>query len=381
MNLAELASVVADEAKAFEMIEKLRWPDGPICPHCGATDRIYVLSGVKDKKGRVRHGLKKCGHCRKQFTVRMGSIFEDSPLPLGKWILAIHLMCSSKKGISSNQLKRELGVSYQTAWFMTHRIRLAMTADPLRSLLGSGGGSVVEIDETFVGGKKRNNLHRNKTAAAGKKVAVMTLVDREGEARTVVVPDVKKRTLEAVAKPLVDKSATIVTARTPRLPGLRTAFPCSPRRGPLEALRPSSHPPHELRGVLPLSPEAWPDWNFPPRQPETPSQVLEGVRVSLEQPLRQRWRTHRAGYTSDRWKAFDLQATEGPWAWYVASAILGQRVSGKFVVAPHVDKIPGELLQLEPVPRTARLLSRVQPLLLAKSEGFLEIARLQELVL
>ncbi|HEY3917360.1 MAG TPA: IS1595 family transposase [Stellaceae bacterium] len=211
MNLHQLAKVTADEAEAFKFIEKLRWPDGPFCPHCGATDRIYVLAGVQDKKGRDRHGLKKCGHCRKQFTVRVGSIFEDSPIPLGKWILAIHLMCSSKKGISSNQLKRELGVSYQTAWFLTHRIRMAMTIDPLKSLLGTGEDPIVEIDETFVGGKPKNNFHRKKTAAAGQKTIVMTLIDREGDARTVVVPDTSKETLEAVAKPLVDKSATIMT--------------------------------------------------------------------------------------------------------------------------------------------------------------------------
>jgi transposase-like protein len=214
MNLAQLAAVVADEAKAFELIERLRWPNGPVCPHCEPVAdkpvRVYALKGVKDKKGRERHGLWKCGNCRKQFTVRVGSIFEDSPISLGKWILAIHLMCSSKKGISSNQLKRELGVSYQTAWFLTHRIRTAMTVDPLRSLLGKDNG-VVEIDETYVGGKVGNNLHRDRTKAAGKKVAVMTLIDREGDARTVVVPNVRKKTLEAVAKPIVDKSATIIT--------------------------------------------------------------------------------------------------------------------------------------------------------------------------
>lgn len=85
MNLSELAAVVADEVKAFALVERIRWPDGPYCPHCGGTDRIYVLSGVKEKKGRERIGLKKCGHCRKQFTVRVGSIFEDSPVALGKW--------------------------------------------------------------------------------------------------------------------------------------------------------------------------------------------------------------------------------------------------------------------------------------------------------
>ena len=211
MNLAQLSAVVADEAKAFKLIESLRWPDGePTCPHCDIKGRSYRLEGVEDKKGRVRLGLWKCGACRKQFTVRHDSIFAESPIPLGKWILAIHLMCSSKKGISSNQLKRELGVSYQPAWFLTHRIRLAMTQEPLSGVLGANKG-IVEIDETYVGGKEGNNLHRNKTAKAGKKTIVMTLIDREGEARTLVVPNTRKKTLQAVAKPIVDKSATIMT--------------------------------------------------------------------------------------------------------------------------------------------------------------------------
>jgi transposase-like protein len=205
MNLAKLAAVAADETKAIKYIESLRWPSGPVCPHCDNPDNKaqYDLS-------KTRLGLWKCGACRKQYTVRVGSIFEDSPIPLGKWVLAIHLMCSSKKGISSNQLKRELGVSYQTAWFLTHRIRLAMTIEPLSSLLGTNGG-VVEIDETYVGGKEGNNLHRKKTAAAGKKTIVMTLIDREGDARTAVVPNARKKTLQAIAKPIVDKSATIMT--------------------------------------------------------------------------------------------------------------------------------------------------------------------------
>lgn len=211
MNLAELAAIISDEAKAIAYVESLRWPDRvPTCPHCETKSRSYRLHGVKDKNGRLRPGLWKCGACRKQFTVRLGTIFSESPIPLGKWILAIHLMCSSKKGISLNQIKRELGVSYQTAWFLTHRIRLAMTQDPLRSLLGQNQG-VVEIDETYVGGKAGKNLHKKRTKAAGKKIAVMTLVDREGEARTVVVPNVKKRTLQSIAKPIVDKSATIIT--------------------------------------------------------------------------------------------------------------------------------------------------------------------------
>src|SRR3982075_1568405 len=159
MNLHELTTISHDETKAMELFEKLRWPNGPVCPHCKATDRIYRLHGKT-----ARAGLRKCGHCRKQFTARIGSIFEDSPLPIGKWLITIYQMCSSKKGISAKQLERQLGLNYRTAWFMCHRVREAMKAEPLRSMLGAGGGTV-EVDETFVGGKVANNKHRNRTAA------------------------------------------------------------------------------------------------------------------------------------------------------------------------------------------------------------------------
>jgi transposase-like protein len=143
-----------EEEAAFLKLEAILWPDGPNCPHCAALDRIYALKGVRSKpskkhpKGVVRHGLKKCGHCRKQFTVRVGTVFEDSHAPLHKWFQAIHLMASSKTGISSHQLHRTLEVQYNTAWFMSRRIREAMRAGPL-SPMGSGG--VVEIDETIYG--------------------------------------------------------------------------------------------------------------------------------------------------------------------------------------------------------------------------------------
>src|SRR5262249_48689025 len=128
MNLAELTPIAADEEKAFTLLEGILWPNGPICPHCGATDRINKLppqrtkASKKHPKGKPVYGLWKCYHCRKQFTVRVGTIFEDSHIPIGSWLLAIHRMCSSKKGVSAAQLQRELGLTYKSAWHMCHRV-------------------------------------------------------------------------------------------------------------------------------------------------------------------------------------------------------------------------------------------------------------------
>lgn len=107
--------------KAREHLESLRWPTGAVCPHCGGDQKIYAIKGKA-----ARPGLYKCGGCRKQFTVTVGTVFEGSKIPLNKWLMAVHLMCASKKGISSHQLHRMLGVTYKTAWFMSHRIREAM---------------------------------------------------------------------------------------------------------------------------------------------------------------------------------------------------------------------------------------------------------------
>jgi transposase-like protein len=205
MNFAELAPHFADEDKAIELVESLMWPNGAVCPHCEATDKQY-----KVKSAKARKGLWKCGHCRKQYTVKVGTIFEGSHIPMTKWLMAIYMMCSSKKGVSAKQLERSLGLTYKSAWFLCHRVREAMKQDPLRGMLGSDGG-IVEIDETYVGGKARNNRHKNRTAAAGKKTVVMTLVDREGEARTFVVPNAKKSTLQTIARPVISGSAHIVT--------------------------------------------------------------------------------------------------------------------------------------------------------------------------
>lgn len=217
MNLADLAQHFSNENKAIEFIESLIWPDGPICPHCGGTEKAYRLKGKS-----TRPGLLKCGHCRRQFTVKVGTIFEDSKIPMTKWLLVIYLMCSSKKGISAKQIERSVGVSYKAAWFMCHRIRAAMTQEPLKGKLGAGGG-VVEADETFVGGKLRNNFHRNKKTA-GKKTIVLTLIDRQGDARTFKVPNTWKGTLQSVVRPNVDGTATIITDENKSYVGLHKHF-------------------------------------------------------------------------------------------------------------------------------------------------------------
>ncbi|CDX50375.1 hypothetical protein MPL3365_120169 [Mesorhizobium plurifarium] len=140
-----------DEAKAFEHVESILWPNGPVCPKCGSVDRHYALKGVRTKpskknpNGVERHGLYKCSACRSQFTVRMGTIFEESHLPLTKWLQAIHLMCASKKGISAHQMHRILECTYEAAWFLCHRIRLAMASGALSPM--GGGGNTVEADE------------------------------------------------------------------------------------------------------------------------------------------------------------------------------------------------------------------------------------------
>ena len=179
---------------------------------------------MKDKKGRVRLGLKKCGACRKQFTVRVGTIFEDSHIPLGKWLIAIHMMCSSKKGVSANQLKRQLGLAYSSAWFMCHRVREAMTLPPMDRMMIGGGpvNPIVEIDETFIGGKEKNNRHAGRVRKP--KPVVMTLIERGGYVRSVPVRDRSAETLQGTAFLHVDPRAVVITDELHSYSGLRKGF-------------------------------------------------------------------------------------------------------------------------------------------------------------
>jgi transposase-like protein len=148
-SYAQLTKVFADEDLAREWLEAKRWPTGPVCPHCGVIDRAYKLVPKATSSRPVRKGVWKCRDCRKQFTVTIGTIFAETHIPLNKWLYAIHLMCSSKKGVSALQLSRTLEITYKSAWFLAHRVRKAMEKDPMRDKLTG----VVEADETYVGGK------------------------------------------------------------------------------------------------------------------------------------------------------------------------------------------------------------------------------------
>lgn len=191
-----------DANKAREYLEKLRWSNGPICPHCGGVEKIYQLKG---KAGRP--GLYKCGDCRKQFTVTVGTLFEGSKISLDKWLQAVYLMCASKKGISSHQLHRMLGITYKSAWFMTHRIREAMK-DPIFSKMGGGGG-VVEADETFWGNKKPKG--QKKGRGYHHKEKVFSLVERGGKVRSFHVPRVNADTLKPIIRDQVYNDTHLMT--------------------------------------------------------------------------------------------------------------------------------------------------------------------------
>ena len=218
------APYMHDEAAAFAHVEAILWADGPVCPHCGVVDSAYPLVGVRSKaskknpEGVERHGLWKCRECRKQFTVRKGTIFEESHLPLHLWLQAIHLMVSSKKGISSHQLHRVLGITYKSAGFLTHRIRECMRDGALAGFGGDGG--VVEVDETFIG--KEPGVTKAKNARGGShKMKMLTLVDRTTKrAKSIVVDDLKKSTLIPILQENIAREAYVMTDEASQYQGI-----------------------------------------------------------------------------------------------------------------------------------------------------------------
>jgi transposase-like protein len=218
LNLAELSELFINEDAARSFIEARVWPNGPICPHCGSVE-AYVLCGKEGSKNPVRKGVYKCKSCRKQFTVRIGTIFEDSKLPFTKWLITIHLMTSSKKGISSLQISRELGITVKSAWFMTQRIREAMRPD--NADIGQLDG-IVEVDETYVGGKPRKGDGKTHKRGRGTaKTPVMVLVERNGSARAFPLENVTSKTLKSEIKKHVDNDALLMTDELPSYIGSR----------------------------------------------------------------------------------------------------------------------------------------------------------------
>jgi transposase-like protein len=231
VNLAELARVAfSNEAAAVELMTRLRWPSGPACPRCGGADP-YKLT-PKAQPGRpARKGLYKCRACREQFSVTTGTVFEASHLPLSKWLMAIHLMSASKKGLSAHQLHRMLGVTYKAAWFVMHRLRYAMASNAgiFAKLTG-----VVEADETYIGGRRRvgptNKEDRAKLATGRpgpkdkKLTPVVALVERQGRIAMFPVERVNGATIQTEIRQRVAQDAHMMTDELHAYDGLSYGF-------------------------------------------------------------------------------------------------------------------------------------------------------------
>jgi transposase-like protein len=190
-----------DEDKAREFLEASRWPDGPVCPFCGQLDTVAKLGGSS-----MGPGWYYCSDCQDKFTVRVGTLYERSHIPLHKWLFATHLLAASKKGMSALQLSRMLGITYKSAWFMCHRIREGMS--PIKPSPIGGENKVVESDETFIGGKAKNRAYAKKEP---KKHTVLTLVERDGESRSFHVANVKAKTLREKIVTTVSSKSHLMT--------------------------------------------------------------------------------------------------------------------------------------------------------------------------
>ncbi len=207
LNLSTIGKHFSDEEAAYELIEKLRLPQGPICPHCGSVDHAYYLTpkiGYRTTRtGRTTYRrVWKCADCREQFSVLVGTIFEDSKILLSKWLLAIHLLCQGKNGVSAHELHRNLDITYKSARFLAHPIRYEMARSPLIDKLKG----IVEADETYVGGKARGKRDRG----AANNTPVVTLVERGAEARSQVMEKVTGKNIASTLHPQVSKEARLM---------------------------------------------------------------------------------------------------------------------------------------------------------------------------
>lgn len=206
-NLTNLAKHFSDETAARTLLESLRWPNGAVCPRCGGADP-YKLVPKASGKNPARQGLYKCRACKKQFSSTTGTIFEASHVPLSKWLLALHLICASKKGISAHQLHRMLSVTYRSAWFMNHRLRFAMSVDEGMFVKLTG---VVEADETYIGARNKRGTKRGRPGTDSHKAPAIALVQRGGQVRAFTMGRVTGDNLRTALRAKVHPSATLMT--------------------------------------------------------------------------------------------------------------------------------------------------------------------------
>jgi transposase-like protein len=210
-------TIFVDEDAAREALEQVRWPNGAVCPHCGVTGNGIVK--VEGKKHSHRPGLYYCNHCKGQFTVTVGTVFERSKVPLTKWWMAVYLINSSKKGVSAHQIHRTLKVTYKTAWFMMHRIREAMRTGGLGPMGGSG--KTVEVDETYIG--RLEGMPKFKNGGAHKNI-VLTLVERGGSARSFHIDATSIAQVVPILRANIDRETALMTDEAQFYKGIGREF-------------------------------------------------------------------------------------------------------------------------------------------------------------
>jgi transposase-like protein len=219
LTLTDVSKLTEEQAR--ETFERIRWPNGPVCPHCGST----IATKLQGSAHRV--GVYKCNGCEGQFTATVNTILEDTHLPIRLWLMAFALLCSSKKGCSALQVQRQLGLgSYRTAWHLCHRIRHAMSKEPLAGLLGQDGGTV-EADETYVGARrprKEAGKPKSKRGRGTAKVPVIALVERNGRVRAKPIKRVDASTLKGAIREHVHPSSTIMTDEWAAYSGIGAEF-------------------------------------------------------------------------------------------------------------------------------------------------------------
>ena len=209
ITLDYIARNFSDENEAYLFIEAMRWPNGPVCPHCRGTKAYFLQPRTPDRYTRTGHATQrrvwKCAACKKQFSVLMGTIFEGSRIPVSKWLLGMHMMCSAKNGVAARELARTLEITVKSAWFMAHRLRYAMEHPAVAGKVAEKLSGTVEADETYIGGKQRRpnlaprlSLKQAAQHRMDNKTPVVSLVQRGGEVRSHVMPRVTRENVPAV---------------------------------------------------------------------------------------------------------------------------------------------------------------------------------------